>query len=99
MYAHGKKSLKRSRSLRVSILPLSQVNLGGKWMVEVFCFKFETDILQQIHWAVDFTKCTCKVMGSKKIVSTTFGPSPRFESSLLVKVLLVSMPESFVVES
>lgn len=29
----------------------------------------------------------------------TFGPSPRLESSLLVNVLLVSMPESFVVES
>lgn len=29
----------------------------------------------------------------------TFRPSPRFESSLLVNVLLVSMPESRVVES
>lgn len=29
----------------------------------------------------------------------TFGPSPRFESSLLVNVLLVSMPESLVAES
>lgn len=29
----------------------------------------------------------------------TLGPSPRFESSLLVNVLLVSMPESLVVES
>lgn len=29
----------------------------------------------------------------------TLGPSPRFESSLLVNVLLVSMPESLVAES
>jgi hypothetical protein len=37
--------------------------------------------------------------GFELFIKTTFGPSPRFESSLLVNVLLVSMPESFVVES
>lgn len=42
-------------------------------------------------------KCVCFILEDE--MWDTLGPSPRFESSLLVNVLLVSMPESRVVES